>query len=146
VDIERVDCHGELVQVQVRSRLPAGVCAKCGAASARVHSRYHRTLADACGVPARGSVVLWRATDPPVRISHSVCAGHGGKGAQSGTSQRQCPEDSSGAAVFVDQATQYVDPLHRRLATARRDQPQLGSRAWCPQIQAALRSHGVVVP
>jgi transposase len=47
VAVERVDCHSEVVQVQVRSRLPSGVCAKCGAASARVHSRYDRVLADA---------------------------------------------------------------------------------------------------
>jgi transposase len=47
VNVERVDCHSELVRVQVRSRLPGGVCSRCGAVSVRVHSRYDRTLADA---------------------------------------------------------------------------------------------------
>ena len=33
---------------------------------------------------------------------------------------------SSGAAVFVDQTAQHVDPLHRRVDSARLDQHQPG--------------------
>jgi hypothetical protein len=54
-------------------------------------------------------------------------------------------ENSSGAAVFVDQAAEYVDSLHRRRAATRLDQRQPG-RTWRLQIQAAVWSYRVVVP
>jgi hypothetical protein len=45
----------------------------------------------------------------------------------------------------VDHSTQHVDPLHRRLATAWLEQRQPGP-TWRLQVQAAVRSYGVVVP
>jgi len=51
---------------------------------------------------------------------------------------------SSGVAVFVDQAAEHVDSLHRRYDGAWLDQRQPG-RVWWLQVQAAVRSHSVVV-
>jgi hypothetical protein len=53
--------------------------------------------------------------------------------------------DSSGAAVFVDQAAKYVNAFHQRLDGARLNKRQPGSRTWRLQVQAAVWSFGVVV-
>jgi len=47
VCVEQVDCSGEQVRIRARPRQAAASCSRCGTASARVHSRYERTLADA---------------------------------------------------------------------------------------------------
>jgi hypothetical protein len=66
------------------------------------------------------------------------------------TNSTTLPVSSSGAAVFVNQAAEYVDPLHRRLDGARLGKRQpgslsTGSRTWRLQIQAAVWPYGVLV-
>jgi transposase len=94
VDVERVDCHSDLVQVRVRSRLPGGVCAKCGAVSTRVHSRYDRTLADA---PVSGRRVSIR-----LRARRFFCL------------TADCP-----AATFVEQVEDLTKRHARRTSLLR---------------------------
>ncbi len=59
---------------------------------------------------------------PAAMGSAQVCVGHGSKRREVWCELTGNVESSSGAAVFVDQPTQHVDPLDRRLTAARLDQ------------------------
>jgi transposase len=59
VRIEQVDCWGGQVCIRVRPCQVAVACRRCGVVSARVHSRYERTLTDAT-IAGRRVVVLVR--------------------------------------------------------------------------------------
>jgi len=54
---ERVEQVNGLVRISVSAGGPEGKCARCGAVSSRVHSRYERRLDDA---PAGGRRVMIR--------------------------------------------------------------------------------------
>src|SRR5215472_11849885 len=50
LEIERIDAGATALTVTVISRLSTSTCPLCGASATRIHSRYHRTVADvACG-------------------------------------------------------------------------------------------------
>ena len=50
LEIERIDAGATALTVSVVSRLSTSTCPLCGASATRIHSRYHRTVADvACG-------------------------------------------------------------------------------------------------
>lgn len=52
--IDKVECASGQLQITGRSRSPISFCPGCDRPSARVHSRYHRTLAD---LPSHGRPV-----------------------------------------------------------------------------------------
>lgn len=51
---ESVETEGDAATIRVRALAGRGICPSCGRASSRVHSRYHRRLAD---LPAGGRMV-----------------------------------------------------------------------------------------
>ena len=100
----------------------------------------------ACGVPARGSVVSGGIAGPTA-LGSGRCAMVRVAGDTSPVrAERSHAKRSSSAVVFVDQASQHVDSLHRRFDGARLDQRQPGGRTRRAQIKAAVWSLGVVVP
>jgi transposase len=50
LEIERIDAGATTLTVSVTSQLSTSTCPLCGTSATRIHSRYHRTVADvACG-------------------------------------------------------------------------------------------------
>lgn len=50
LEIDRICALSTVLTVSVTSLLPTSICPLCGAGATRIHSRYHRTVADvACG-------------------------------------------------------------------------------------------------
>ena len=50
LEIDRIGADATALSVSVTSRLPTSTCPLCGTPAVRIHSRYHRTVADvACG-------------------------------------------------------------------------------------------------
>ena len=50
LEIDRIGAGATALTVSVTSRLPTSTCPLCGTSATRIHSRYHRTVADvACG-------------------------------------------------------------------------------------------------
>jgi len=52
--IDHVDLAGDQVLITGRSRFSSSICPRCGRRSTRIHSHYHRTLAD---LPSHGRSV-----------------------------------------------------------------------------------------
>src|SRR5690349_710958 len=50
LEIEQISVDTTVLTFSVTSRLPTSTCPLCGTSAPRIHSRYHRTVADvACG-------------------------------------------------------------------------------------------------
>jgi hypothetical protein len=101
-----------------------------------------------CGVPVRDRAVLSDAEGPSSTRSGEPEACHGVEATSLGTGIEASgwSGNSSGALVFMNQAAEHVDSLHRRHAGVRPDQRQPGSRVWRVQVQAAVRPCRVVMP
>lgn len=63
--IDAVGDEGSRIVVRARTAPGPAVCSRCGAASAKIHSYHHRTVAD---LPVDGRVVVLR-----VRVRRLVC-------------------------------------------------------------------------
>ena len=68
--VEKVFILGDRVQVHARSAAPDGRCPQCGRPSRRVHSRYHRRVAD---LPAQGRAVEVNIAVRRFRCPHDDC-------------------------------------------------------------------------
>ena len=50
LEIDRIDADATALTVSVTSVFPTSLCPLCGTSATRIHSRYHRTVADVtCG-------------------------------------------------------------------------------------------------
>src|SRR5260370_42323209 len=73
IEVEDVEYHDAILRVHAHTCGLEAACPRCGTRSARVHSRYTRTLADlpCCGVPIPSTLAVprffWAAAPCPQR-------------------------------------------------------------------------------
>ena len=103
VRVERIVEEGEVVVVEARSTAPGAVCPGCGRASARVHSRYVRTLRD---LSACGRTVVVRLT-----VRRFVCQALG-------CPRRTFVEQVDGATTPYRRATVRLEAVLSAICTA----------------------------
>jgi transposase len=103
VRVERIVEEGEVVVVEARSTAPGAVCPGCVQASARVHSRYVRTLRD---LSACGRAVVVRLTVRRFMCQAGAC------------SRRTFVEQVAGATVRYRRATVRLEMVVRAIGVA----------------------------